>query len=243
MTALTDTAAAGSAPDPQYATVEALVRAQLAKALGGKRGMLEGAVPTLGFTLTWISTHNLKGALWVSLGLAVIALVLRIVQRSTIQFVFNAIVGIAIAAVFALKSGRAEDAFLPGLIYNTVYSVVLLFSVLVRWPLIGFMIGSVTGEPTEWHRDKRLVSLCSQLTLVLAAPCVLRVIVQYPLWATHHAGWLGITKIVMGWPLQLAALATMAWLLGRNHTPLDAEASSSELRVEAEPHQPAADPH
>jgi len=24
----------------------------------------------------------------------------------------------------------------------------------------------------------------------------------------------------MGWPLQLAALAGMSWLLGRNHTPL-----------------------
>jgi Protein of unknown function (DUF3159) len=210
------------APEDQHETVEALVRAQLSKALGGKRGMLEGAIPTLGFTITWISSHNLKAALWVSLGLAVVALVLRIVQRSTVQFVFNAIVGIGIAAVFALRSGRAEDAFLPGLIYNTVYAVVLIFSVLVRWPLVGFLIGSVTGDPTEWHRDKRLVSLCSRLTLVLAAPCVIRVIVQYPLWATHHAGWLGIAKIAMGWPLQLLSLAIMAWILSRDHTPIRA---------------------
>jgi hypothetical protein len=182
--------------------------------------MLEGAVPTLGFTITWISSHNLKAALLVSLGLAVVALVLRIVQRSTIQFVFNAIIGIGIAAIFALRSGRAEDAFLPGLIYNSVYAVVLIFSVLVRWPLLGFLIGSVTGDPTAWHQDKRLVWLCSKLTLVLAAPCVLRVIVQYPLWATHHAGWLGVAKLAMGWPLQLAALATMAWMLGRDQTPI-----------------------
>jgi len=209
-----------AAPEDQHATVEALVRAQLSKALGGKRGMLEGAVPTLGFTITWISTHNLKAALWVSLGLAMVALVLRIWQRSTIQFVFNAIVGIGIAALFALRSGRAEDAFLPGLIYNSVYAVGLIFSVLIRWPLVGFVIGSVTGDPTEWHKDKRLVSLCSKLTLVLAAPCVIRVIVQYPLWATHHAGWLGIAKIAMGWPLQLLSLAVMAWMLGRDHTPM-----------------------
>jgi hypothetical protein len=182
--------------------------------------MLEGAVPTLGFTITWISSHNLKAALLVSLGLAVAALVLRIVQRSTIQFVFNAIIGIGIAAIFALRSGRAEDAFLPGLIYNSVYAVVLIFSVLVRWPLLGFLIGSVTGDPTAWHQDKRLVWLCSKLTLVLAAPCLLRVIVQYPLWATHHAGWLGVAKLAMGWPLQLAALATMAWMLGRDQTPI-----------------------
>ena len=190
--------------------------------------MLEGAIPTLGFTITWVSSHNLQAALLVSLGLAVAALILRIVQRSTIQFVFNAIVGIGIAAVFALRSGRAEDAFLPGLIYNTVYAVVLIFSVVVRWPLLGFLIGSVTGDPTAWHQDKRLVSPVLELTLVLAAPCVLRVIVQYPLWATHHAGWLGIAKLAMGWPLQLASLAIMAWMLGRDHTPITIPAKRQE---------------
>ena len=35
------------ADSPQYTTVEQLVRDQLAKALGGKRGVIEGAVPTL----------------------------------------------------------------------------------------------------------------------------------------------------------------------------------------------------
>ncbi|MBA2558535.1 MAG: DUF3159 domain-containing protein [Propionibacteriales bacterium] len=207
-------------PAPMQTTVEALVRAQLSKALGGKRGMLEGAVPTLGFTVTWISSHDLSLALAVSVTLAVALLVIRVVQRSTVQFVVNSLVGIAIAAVFALRSGRAEDAFLPGLIYNAVYAVVLGGSVLVRWPLVGFMIGGVTGEPTEWHRDRRLVRLCSILTLLLAAPCVIRVVVQYPLWVTHHAGWLGIAKITMGWPLQVAALAAMAWVLNRDETPV-----------------------
>ncbi|MFY9915673.1 MAG: DUF3159 domain-containing protein [Nocardioidaceae bacterium] len=222
-------------------TVEALVRAQLAKALGGKRGMLEGAIPTLGFTVTWITVHNLKLALVISGALAVAALLLRLIQRSSVQFVFNAMVGITIAAIFALRSGRAEDAFLPGLIYNAVYSVLLIGSVLIRWPLIGFMIGSVTGEPTEWRRDKPLVALCSKLTLVLAAPCVVRVVVQYPLWAAGEAGWLGIAKLAMGWPLQLAALATMVWMLGRNHTPIaapvpdrQADGQPVERTVEAE---------
>ena len=205
---------------PEYTTVEALVRAQLAKALGGKRGMLEGAIPTLGFTVTWIISHHLQLSLVLSGSLAVLLLLIRIAQRSTVQFVINSMVGIAIAAVFALRSGRAEDAFLPGLIYNAVYAVVLSGSALLRWPLVGFMIGGVTGEPTAWHQDRRLVALCSRLTWLLAAPCVLRVLVQYPLWATHHAGWLGAAKLAMGWPLQLAALAAMVWVLNRDSTPI-----------------------
>lgn len=205
--------------------MEALVRAQLSKALGGKRGMIEGAVPTLGFTLCWVAFHDLRLALGVSGGLAVALLLLRLVQRSTVQFVLNAIVGIAIAAVFALRSGRAEDAFLPGLLYNTAYAAVLSASALVRWPLVGFMIGGVTGDVTGWHRDARLRSLCTTLTWLLAAPCILRVLVQYPLWSAGEAGWLGIAKIAMGWPLQLAALAAMAWVLNRDETPVPVAAS------------------
>ena len=31
---------------------------------------------------------------------------------------------------------------------------------------------------------------------------------------------LGILKVVLGWPLQLAALGAMLWVLGRNRTPV-----------------------
>ncbi|WP_370614235.1 DUF3159 domain-containing protein [Mumia sp. Pv 4-285] len=224
-------------------TVEQVVRAQLSKALGGARGMLEAAVPTIGFTLTWLTTRELKLALGVSLGLAVVLLLLRIFQRSTVQFVLNSMVGIGIAAVFALRSGEARDAFLPGLIYNGVYAVGLVFTVLIGWPLVGFIVGSVTGDATAWHRDRALVRLCSVLTLLLALPCALRVAVQYPLWAGDHVGLLATAKIAMGWPLQLATLAGMVYLLGRNHTPIeDPEKAGKLLSQEALEIQPKLQP-
>ena len=34
---------------------------------------------------------------------------------------------------------------------------------------------------------------------------------------------LGLAKVVMGWPLQLSALAVMAWLLTRDRTPVAPE--------------------
>ncbi|KAA1420046.1 DUF3159 domain-containing protein [Mumia zhuanghuii] len=223
--------AADQAPSgkPTPTTVEQVVRQQLAKALGGARGMLEAAAPTVGFTLTWLTTRELKLALGISLGLAVILLLVRIFQRSAVQFVLNSMVGIGIAAVFALRSGEARDAFLPGLIYNGVYAVGLLFTVLIGWPLVGFIVGSVTGDATAWHRDRALVRLCSVLTLMLALPCALRVAVQYPLWAGDHVGLLATAKIAMGWPLQLATLAAMVYVLSRNHTPIDDPETAGKL--------------
>ncbi len=217
-------------------TVEAVVRQQLGKALGGKRGMLEAAVPTLAFTVSFLGTDDLRLALTVSVSAALVLLVLRLVQRSTLQFVVNSLVGIGIGALFAWRSaqggGDANDNalayFLPGLIYNAGYALVMVLSIVVRWPVVGFMVGSVAGDPTEWHRDPQIVRLCRNLTWMLVLPCLVRVSVQLPLYlagrAADDAGSmiaaLAVTKIALGWPLQLAALAGMAWLLGRNRTPV-----------------------
>jgi Protein of unknown function (DUF3159) len=219
------------------ATVEEVVRAQLATALGGRRGMLEAAVPTLIFTLTFLASRDLRLAIAVSVATALLLLVIRAVHRSTVQFVVNSLVGIGIGAFFAWRSaqggGSADEQalayFLPGIIYNGGYAALMVLSNLVRWPLVGFMVGSVAGDPTEWHRDPQVVRLCSNLSWLLVLPCIVRVAVQLPLYLAGTNGVsdsavvaaLGISKIAMGWPLQLAALAGMVWLLARNHTPVD----------------------
>jgi len=221
------------------ATVEQVVRAQLSKALGGRRGMLEAAVPTIAFTLLFITTKRLELAIVVSVTTAMVLLVLRLLHRSTVQFVLNSLVGIGIGAFFAWRSARGggdanEQAlayFLPGLIYNAVYAALMLFSTVVRWPVVGFMVGSVAGDPTEWHQDRQVVRLCRNLTWMLALPCVARVAVQAPIYlagkaaddASPMVAALGVSKVAMGWPLQIAALAGMAWLLGRNRTPVEPE--------------------
>jgi hypothetical protein len=218
-------------------TVEQVVRAQLAKALGGKRGMLEAAVPTILFTVTYLTTDELRTALAVSVAAAVLLLVVRLVQRSTVQFVVNALVGIGIGWLFvslSARGGASEDEqalayFLPGILYNSGYAVLMATTCLIGWPLVGFMVGSVTGDPTAWHDDRLIVKLCSRLTWLLVLPCVLRAAIQGPIWLAAHGGaidpqtavaLLGALKIGLGWPLQVASFAAMAWLLGRNHTPI-----------------------
>lgn len=204
-----------------HQTVESVIRAQISKTLGGSRGIAEGAIPTLIFTVCWLSTHDLRLSLILGVCGTILALIVRLIQRSTIQFALNALVGITIAAVFAARSGEAKDVFLPGILYNAGYAGVFMLSILLGWPLLGFLVGSVTGELTGWHRNPGIVRLCSRLTWLLIIPCILRVIVQYPLYLGDHIGWLGTAKIAMGWPLQLAAFVAMAWILSRNSTPMD----------------------
>ncbi|MFT4298626.1 MAG: DUF3159 domain-containing protein [Aeromicrobium sp.] len=202
------------------ATVEQLVRQQLSEAFGGLRGVVESAVPSIAFLVAWTTTENLRRSVIVAVGVAAVLLVVRLVQRSTPQFVVNALFVIGIGALFASRSGEARDLFLPGILYNGGYAVVLVVTILIGWPLVGFLVGSLSGDPTGWHRDRGLVTLCSRLTWLLVLPCLLRVLVQYPLYAADEVALLGTAKIVMGWPLQVASFLAMAWVLSRNATPL-----------------------
>lgn len=201
--------------------------------------MLEAAVPTIAFTVTFLTLDDLRLALLISVSAALVLLGIRLAQRSAVQFVLNSLLGIGIGALFAWRSaqgGGDADAnalayFLPGMVYNAVYTVVLTLSVVVRWPVVGFMVGSVAGDPTEWRRDPQVVRLCQNLTWMLVLPCLVRVTVQLPLYlagrTAEDAGpmiaALGVSKILLGWPLQVAALAGMAWLLGRDRTPVRPE--------------------
>jgi hypothetical protein len=222
---------------PTTDTVEALVRHQLGQALGGRRGMVEAALPTLTFTVVWLLGRNLNAALGASVAVAVVELTARLVQRQTVKFCVNALVGIAIGWMFvhlsASRGGSADDQalayFVPGLLYNTGYAVLMGLTCVTGWPLVGFMIGSVTGDATAWHSNRQVVRLCTRLTWLLLLPCAVRAAVQGPIWLAGHSGnisadtavaLLGVLKIAMGWPLQLAALGAMSWLLSRNHTPL-----------------------
>jgi hypothetical protein len=200
-------------------TVEAVVRRQLTKAL--KRGTVEAAVPTAAFAIAWMATHQLELALGVSIGAAVVLLAARLVQRQTLQFVLTSMIGIAVAAFFALRSGKAEDAFLPGIMYNAVVAAAVIFSIIVRWPFIGFLIGSVTGDPTGWRKDPAIVRLCTRLTWLFVLPNVIRVAVQWPIYLTGNVGLLAAAKIALGWPLFVGALALMLAVLARGHTPVE----------------------
>lgn len=223
---------------PTVETVEAMVRAQMAASLGGRRGIIEAAIPGVLFTVVWLATKDIRLALIVG-GLGVgVALVVRLVQRSTVQYVFNAAFSVAIGYVFtriaANAGGDASDQalayFLPGILISLGYTIVLGASCLLRWPAVGFMVGSVSGDPLAWHDDRQVVKLCTRLTWVLLAPGAIGVLLQGPVWLL---GWtdtidkdtavliVSILRLGLGWALRIASWSMIIWLLARNATPIE----------------------
>ncbi|MEO7269071.1 MAG: DUF3159 domain-containing protein [Knoellia sp.] len=208
-------------------TVEELIRHRLSAALGGWRGSLETALPTIAFIALWSWRQDLKLAVWTALGVAVVLAVVRLVQRSSLQHVFGAVIATGLAAFFAMRSGKAEDAFLPGMLISGAYLVGTLVSILAKWPVVGFLVGAgdprVADDPFGWRRDAGMVRVCSRLTWVLVAIYIVRLSIQIPLYLAAQVEALGVAKIVLGWPLWLGGVAVMGWLLVRGNTPQQLE--------------------
>lgn len=214
-----------SVAPPTHATVEELIRHRLSVALGGWRGAVETALPPIAFLLVWSAWHDVRSAALVSIGVALVLGAVRLLQRSSLQHVLGAIFATAIAAFFALRSGRAEDVFLPGLLTNATFLVVGVVSILSRWPLVGFIVGAgdpgAAEDPFGWRRDAGIVRVCNRLTWVLVAGYAIRLAVMVPLYLAAKVGWLTVAKLALGWPLWAASLALMGGLLLTGHTPLE----------------------
>lgn len=129
----------------RHDTVEELLRARLSTAIGGWRGAVESAVPTMAFVVLWNATGAVGTAAAAAIAAAVVVAGVRLVQRQTLRYVGFSVAAVVIAALFATRSGRAEDAFLPGMIQTGLNLVVFLVANLVRWPLFGFVIAA--GDP------------------------------------------------------------------------------------------------
>jgi hypothetical protein len=203
-------------------TVEELVRSRLAQQIGGPRGSLEAAVPTIVFVTLWSTRHDFALAVWVTVAVVAVLLVARLVQRQTPRFVLSSLVAVAIAAYFVHRTGRAQDAFLPGILYSIGVGVLTLLSVVTRWPLVGFIVGAAEDpeDPLAWHRDRGIVRLCQRLTWVLVGLYVVRVAIMLPLYLADRVAALSVAKVALGWPLYAVAIGVMGLILVRGRTPL-----------------------
>lgn len=201
-------------------TVEDLVRQRLSAALGGWRGLLDSAAPALAFLVGWLVSHDLMISVGASIAVLLVALAARVARRETLQHALGGILTTAVAAFIASRTGRAQDVFLPGILLNLGLAVVFALSMLARWPVVGFLVGAVTEDPTAWRRDKGIVSLCQKLTALLLAGYVVRAGVQLPLYLAGDTTALAISKLVLGWPLLVAGIAIAGLILLRGNTPL-----------------------
>ena len=89
----------------------------------------------------------------VAVAISAVLAVARLLRRQTTQFALSGVLGVAFGAFVASRTGKAEDFFLPGILINAGSATAYLVSILVRRPLLGLIVSTVTGEGRAWYRD------------------------------------------------------------------------------------------
>lgn len=189
-------------------------------AMGGVRGLIESLLPGILFLALFTLTKDVAIAVLVPLGVSVAFVLWRVLQKGQPALAFAGLIGVGISAVAALLTGQGEDNFLWGFTVNTIVVLVLIGSMLARRPLVGIVVGALTGKPYAWRTERAKRNVAWRATVLWLAVVGARLAVQVPMYLAADAGTpgaveaLAATKLLMGVPLYLAAM-WVTWLMVR----------------------------
>jgi hypothetical protein len=143
--------------------------------------------------------------------------------------------GVAISAFVATRTGKAENYFLIGILINIAYMLVYAISCIVRWPLLGVIVGYIRGDATGWRKDPRQYRAYATASWIWVAMFGLRLVIQLPMYFAGAVGMLGVAKLALGWPLFLLAAYLSYRIIHPVLKEVDAQAALREPAAGLEP--------
>jgi hypothetical protein len=189
----------------------------LRELLGGRRGALDASIPPAVFVLGWlVSGQSIGWGALAAVGAGVVIGSMRLARGGRVTAVLASVAAVVGAALIALYTGRAQDFFLVQVLANAASALAWAVSILVRWPLLGVVVGLLLGQRTRWRRDPDLVRVYGRASWVwVFGQYTLRVVVFGLLWWSGWVVALGVARVVLSWPLIAATVAVSAVVLRR----------------------------
>lgn len=191
----------------------------LADLLGGRRGAIDATLPPLAFAAGWLLGGESLGA-GVGAAVAVGAVVagVRLRRGDRPRSVLIGLLAVCVAALIAVRTGRAENFFLIQVLSNAASALAWTVSIVVRWPLLGVLVGAVLGQRARWRRDPALLRGYGRASWVWTATYLLRLAVFVPLFLSGQVLALVVARVALTWPLVASALA-LSWVVLRRSLP------------------------
>lgn len=190
--------------------------------LGGRRGAVDAALPGLAFAVGWLiadRTPLTEEAIAVGTVVAIVTGTSiagwRLRRGDAPRAVVIGLLGVCVAAVVALRTGRAEDFFLVQLLSNAASALAWAASIVIRRPLLGVVVGTLLGQRFRWRRDRALLRAYGVASWVWVAQYLVRVAVFVPLWYSGQVVALAAARAALSWPLIAACLGLSWWVLRR----------------------------
>jgi hypothetical protein len=196
----------------------------LADVLGGRGGAVDATVPVVVFVAVFVLGDALgrpSVVAWAG-GAAVLAAAVvagvRLAGGRRPRAVLLGLLGVAVAALVAAYTGRAVDFFLVQIVTNAASALAWAVSIVIRWPLLGVVVGTALGQRTKWRRDRYLLRGYQRAGWVWVAQYVVRLVVFLPLYLADATIALGVARVVLTWPL-VALCVALSWPLLRTALP------------------------
>ena len=191
-----------------------LNRKSLLESIGGPLGIIEAVLPATLFSFTYALTQDALTAVVVAASSSLLFIVIRLIQRKALTQAIVGALAIALAAFLALRDGgQAADYFIPGFITNASYGTVLLISVLIRRPIMGYIAQLLFGLQ-GWREDRPSYRRLRLVTLIWVGFFSARLAVQLPLYFANAVEALALARAIMGAPAY-AGLLALTWVLLR----------------------------
>ncbi|SCX15960.1 DUF3159 domain-containing protein [Corynebacterium jeikeium] len=189
----------------------------LLEQMGGLSGLVSSTLPVL-VLVPVNSKWGLGPALISALAVAVLILVWRLARKENLQPAISGFLAVALCAAIAWIMGDAKGYFAYGIWYSLAAGIASIISIFVRWPLVGAVWRGINGDDHRWRTNRRAVRAFNIATLAWALVFFARFAVQQWLYAADKTDALGYTRIAMGWPLTLVAVAVTVWAVkAANH--------------------------
>ena len=189
------------------------IRSELQGLVSGQVGIADGVVPPVLFVAV-NSTWGLVPAASVGIGSAVAISIWRLSRRRPTRFAFAGLFGTILAVFLALRSGEAEDYFLPGIVSGAATSVLMVVSILVRRPFLAFTSWATRGWPIEWYWHPRVRPAYARASWLWVGFFAARALWQWRLYLDANTVALGVARVALGWPA-LVVLLIGTYVLGR----------------------------
>lgn len=186
----------------------------LASQIGGWRGVIESALPTVVFVIA-DQVASLRVAIWTAALCGVAVFLYRLLRRESPQQALGGLFALAVAVLFAARMGESRGFFLPGILFSVAYGLGFAISALARWPVIGVIWSLLDGSGTGWRDQPRLRRGFSQATWLWVGLFAARASVQGVLYVWDSSFWLGVSRVVMGLPLTAAAIGATLVIVQR----------------------------
>jgi hypothetical protein len=196
--------------------VTTLDRESLLNSVGGWLGIVQSSLPAALFVVVFAASKNTVAAVVSALSVALGFVLWQLIKRKPVTQAIAGALGIGLSAFLTLRDGgHPADYFVQGFFTNIAYGSVLLISILVRWPLIGFLVGLLRGEPIHWRKNQKVLRRADLATGLFIGLFGSRLAVQLPLYFANEIEALGIARVAMGVPLY-ALCIWLSWLLLRS---------------------------